>query len=168
TQPALACARAILHEVLLEAFALPVGESAPALDAALAREKLAGGLPLFRGVALTLEPKALRQRWSAVCAAVQRQNNDAQAVAAAFTDLSPGALLEEVLAGRPQSVPAKAELLHLDPALTATIFRFAFFPVLAHLAAEVAPVRRQAPWEHGYCPVCGSWPLLGEFRGLEQ
>ena len=30
------------------------------------------------------------------------------------------------------------------------------------------PLRRQCAWDHGFCPVCGSWPLLGEFRGLEQ
>jgi FdhE protein len=23
-------------------------------------------------------------------------------------------------------------------------------------------------WEEGYCPLCGSFPKLGEFRGLEQ
>ena len=23
-------------------------------------------------------------------------------------------------------------------------------------------------WPHGYCPTCGSWPLLAESRGLEQ
>src|SRR5262249_40774417 len=27
---------------------------------------------------------------------------------------------------------------------------------------------RAQHWEHGFCPNCGSWPLLGEFRGLEQ
>jgi FdhE protein len=29
-------------------------------------------------------------------------------------------------------------------------------------------MRRESRWDHGYCPICGSWPLLGEFRGLEQ
>ena len=24
------------------------------------------------------------------------------------------------------------------------------------------------PWDHGYCHVCGSVPLLGELRGLDQ
>src|SRR5262249_45021716 len=30
------------------------------------------------------------------------------------------------------------------------------------------PLRAGRAWEPGYCPTCGSWPLLGEFRGLEQ
>ena len=28
--------------------------------------------------------------------------------------------------------------------------------------------RAATRWEQGYCPTCGSWPLLGEYRGLEQ
>jgi FdhE protein len=29
-------------------------------------------------------------------------------------------------------------------------------------------LRQGCPWHRGYCPTCGSWPLLGEARGLEQ
>lgn len=25
-----------------------------------------------------------------------------------------------------------------------------------------------AHWPHGHCPICGSWPLLGEFRSLDR
>jgi FdhE protein len=32
----------------------------------------------------------------------------------------------------------------------------------------LAPLRQGIHWEQGFCPTCGSWPLLGEFRGLEQ
>ena len=33
---------------------------------------------------------------------------------------------------------------------------------------ELAPLREGIVWESGHCPTCGSWPLLGEFRGLDQ
>jgi FdhE protein len=32
----------------------------------------------------------------------------------------------------------------------------------------LSPLRQNQRWQQGYCPTCGSWPLLGEFRGLEQ
>jgi FdhE protein len=168
TQPALAPSREILRAVLPEIFLEPIRESTPTFDATSVHEKLASGVPLLRGTSVILEMESMRQRWLAVCAAVERQNNDARAVAAAFTALDPSALLAEVLASRPDAVHAQAELFQLDPALTATIFRLALFPVLAHMAAELAPLRRQSPWDHGNCPTCGSWPLLGEFRGLDQ
>lgn len=39
---------------------------------------------------------------------------------------------------------------------------------MAQLDTALAPLVEGLPWEHGHCPTCGSWPLLGEFRGLEQ
>src|SRR5262249_46139183 len=58
-----------------------------------------------------------------------------------------------------------AEALALDAALTMTVLRLTALPDLASRAAALPP----APgWPHGYCPVCGAWPLLGELRGLEQ
>ena len=73
-----------------------------------------------------------------------------------------------VLAGRPAEAQARAEALGLDPALAATVLRFTLFPTLAAIEASLAPLREGSGWERGYCPTCGSWPLLGEFRGLEQ
>jgi FdhE protein len=42
------------------------------------------------------------------------------------------------------------------------------FPIVSPLAAELGRLRGNTTWEHGYCPNCGNWPLLGEQRGLEQ
>src|SRR5262249_30321730 len=39
---------------------------------------------------------------------------------------------------------------------------------LSAVAEALAPLREGTAWERGHCPTCGSWPLLGEFRGLEQ
>ena len=103
----------------------------------------------------------MRQRWLAVCQAVQRQNSNAQAVADSFADLDPDGLLAEVLAGRAEAVHAKADILQLDPALTATVLRFVALPVLASIAAALALLRRQSSWDHGNCPTCGSWARGG-------
>jgi FdhE protein len=48
------------------------------------------------------------------------------------------------------------------------VLRFALFPVLSRVNVALSPLRQNQRWEQGYCPTCGSWPLLGEFRGLEQ
>jgi FdhE protein len=61
-----------------------------------------------------------------------------------------------------------AERLGLDPALLASTLRLALFPALARWAAELAARHRGISWGQGCCPACGSWPLLAEFRGLEQ
>jgi FdhE protein len=82
--------------------------------------------------------------------------------------LDPTTLVEAVVAGKPDEVRRQAEMLRLDGELAATLLRFALFPHLTALAAQLTPLREGSAWEHGYCPTCGSWPLLGEFRGLDQ
>jgi FdhE protein len=42
------------------------------------------------------------------------------------------------------------------------------FPALASLAESLEGLRAAGAWDRGYCPTCGGWPVLGEFRGLEQ
>jgi FdhE protein len=168
TQPSLATACAVLAEMLPVLFAEPPAAAPPALDGVRSQERLAQGIPLLREVTVTLDEESLRRRWRGVCRAVKRQNASAKEVSEAFDGVGPGALLSEVLAGRPEAVHAKADSLQLDPALTATVLRLTLLPVLESIAAGLAPLRRQLSWDHGNCPTCGSWPLLGEFRGLEQ
>src|SRR5207302_1109892 len=72
------------------------------------------------------------------------------------------------LAGRPEAIYARAETLDLDAGLTATVLRLTLFPVLTAVGAALALFRESTRWQEGCCPTCGSWPLLGEFRGLEQ
>jgi FdhE protein len=107
-----------------------------------------------------------------VCAAF-RKRHDAEAanrIARALQggQLRAGELAREVLDGRPDAVRAVAENLELDAGLVSLVLRFALFPCLAHFSSSLSPVRAGSAWQQGYCPVCGSWPLLGEFRGLQQ
>jgi FdhE protein len=74
----------------------------------------------------------------------------------------------EVLAGKGGSMQVWAEGRDLEAELFATVLRLTLLPVLGRISEALAPLRRGIPWEHGHCPTCGSWPLLGEFRGLEQ
>src|SRR5262249_31655003 len=61
----------------------------------------------------------------------------------------------------------RADALNLDVPLTASALSLVLFPVLVPIAAGLKPLLSPG-WEHGYCPVCGSFAKLGEFRGLEQ
>jgi FdhE protein len=140
--------------------ALPTSESA--------RAKWAEGIPLLRDVALTIDEDALRRRALAVCAAVDQKEAETLTDELCKKTWTPTSLLREVLAGRPEAVSMQAESLRLDAELLATVLRLAALAALAPIAAAAADLRSGIAWEHGYCPTCGSWPLLAESRGLEQ
>jgi FdhE protein len=140
-------------------------------DPERARARLAEGVPLLRGERPAVDLAALRRRWKRACAALEARQNDgaAAALAAAVRDgrLDAAGMTESVLEGRPEVVRERAEGLGLDPGLASTLLRFALFPAFTALAAALGPLRAGS-WERGYCPCCGSWPLLAEFRGLDQ
>jgi FdhE protein len=143
-----------------------------ALDAGQARAKLAVGMPLLRGERVGIDVRKFRQRWRRACEALERQQPDGAAAALAQAVqqrlLEPEQMVGAVLAGQPETVRARAEELGLDPGLAATVLRFTLFPVFTALELSLATLREGAAWDRGYCPTCGSWPLLGEFRGLDQ
>jgi FdhE protein len=151
----------------------PADDAPPfAISPADARAKLAAGVPLLRGEPLPLDMKGFRRRWDEACAALEgvRPDGAGAALSGALRSeqLDAAALLGAVLAGRPEDVYRRAGEAGLDPTLTATLLRFTLFPVFTALAARLAPLREGAVWERGHCPTCGGWPLLGEYRGLDQ
>jgi FdhE protein len=172
TRPSLADSARMLRDILpaLHDDTQPTPHAQ--LTAESAHARLADGIPLLRGLQLDCDAATLRERWLAVCAAVERHppGKPASALIRAVRTgaVSVAELLMEVLAGRPEGVASRAETLGIDAPLTATILRLTCLPLLAAVAAGLEPLRRQCAWDHGFCPVCGSWPLLGEFRGLEQ
>jgi FdhE protein len=171
-RPALTAPAVLLRDLLPELLADAQNALSIPLTTEGAHAKLAAGVPLLRGEDLSAVRKDLGTRMLTVCKVIERhQAADAAAVLAAAVRteaIEPAILLSEVLAGRPEAVHARAEALGLDASLVATALRLAALPMLAGIAAEFEPLRQDAGWERGYCPVCGSWPLLGEFRGLEQ
>jgi FdhE protein len=166
--PLLHWLRELLPDLAPAEGAVPV----PALDPEQARAKLAGGVPLLRGERLAVDPKDFRRRWRRACAALEARQPDGAAAALADAvrrdRLDPVEMAGSVLAGRPGDVRQRAEVLGLDPGLAATLLRFTLFPLLTAQEMALAPLRDGAAWGEGYCPTCGSWPLLGEFRGLDQ
>ncbi len=170
-RPTLAPLLAWLRELLPDLAPL---ESPPVvqLDREQAQAKLAEGIPLLRGATVPIDEGAFRERWLRACALLGRQQSDGSALALADAlrqnRLQPAETIEAVLAGEPERIHESAGTLGLDPILAATLLRFALFPVFTAVAASLAELRSGTAWEQGYCPTCGSWPLLGEFRGLDQ
>jgi FdhE protein len=158
----------VLRTILLELFAEPATDKAPVIDAGTARAKLAEGSPLLRGIEVSVDAAAFGRRALAVCAALDQKDAEAIADALCRRNLDLIGLFSEVLAGRPESVSAQAESLGLDPMLVATVLRLTALPVLASFAEDCGHLRQGLRWAYGYCPNCGSWPLLAETRGLEQ
>jgi FdhE protein len=145
-------------------------DTTPHIPPDRAAAKLADGVPLLRGESVSLDAKALRRRWAAVCAALARHQGAGEELAGAARGgrLSVEELAAAVIAGRPEEVHARADALGLDAGLAATVLRFTLFPSFVSLNTALAPLRAGAAWDRGHCPTCGGWPLLGEFRGLEQ
>jgi FdhE protein len=156
---------------------LPVlyGEPIPVVGPALTRETVAdkwgSGVPLLRGETLDLDWPTVRQRLLDMAASLAKRRADAaQALAEAVRSghLDIGNLATAVLAGQPHAVHERADALGLDVPLTASVLSLTLFPILGAVRVGLEPLLSAGSWEEGYCPVCGSFPKLGEFRGLEQ
>lgn len=170
-RPSLAGPIAVLRDVLPVLFGSPVPDTPVSLDREQAAAKLAGGVPLLRSETVSVDLPSFRERWRGVCGVLARHGNPAAAPLAEALEagrLDGAELVREVLAGRPEAVHARADELGLDAALAATALRLTLFPWLSRVNTALTPLRDGALWERGYCPTCGSWPLLGELRGLDQ
>jgi FdhE protein len=78
------------------------------------------------------------------------------------------ALAIDVLAGDPHMVAERAAAFDLDVGVATTLLRWTLLPLLEQYGKQLAPLREHTPWQHGYCPTCGAWPLFAEQRGIEQ
>jgi FdhE protein len=171
-RPTLAGPAAVLRDLLPDLVPrTPAGVTLP-LTRQQAQIRRQGGVPLLRGEAIALDLPAVRRRWLRICAVLGRHQDDtlARRLAAAVRrgSLNLEDLWRQILAGSAQEIHAQAEGLNLSPDLTATVLRLTLLPDLAGLHAALAPLVEGISWAHGCCPTCGSWPLLGEYRGLEQ
>jgi FdhE protein len=135
-------------------------------------EKWSGGVPLLRGESLPIDATGFTQRWLALCDILAGQvgKEPTRALAAAMRqgDLSTQELAGWVLAGQVAALHSRADVLGLDGELAATVLRWTLFPLFTQLQQALSPRLPSESWPHGFCPICGSWPILGEFRGLEQ
>jgi FdhE protein len=160
-----------LHGVLLALYAAPVRVAEPAISKEIASEKLNGGVPLLRGETLDVSwGEAQRRMWAVAAALADRRPDAARALGQAIRSrkLAISELAASVLAGQPHEIHETAGSLGLDVGLVGSVVALALFPVLVPIQVGLEPLLSAGSWTEGYCPVCGSFPKLGEFRGLEQ
>lgn len=170
-KPVLADLAGQLGACLVAAYAEPVRVHIPQLSKEAAADKLGAGVPLLRGETLDVDWPALQRRVQDVAGAMaERRPDAAPALAGAVRSgqLDVAELTTAVLAGRPHALHERAEALGLDVPLTASVVALALFPVLVAVRVGLEPLLAAGSWAEGYCPVCGGYPKLGEFRGLEQ
>jgi FdhE protein len=170
-RPVLAELAAELSDIMAALYAEPLRVVAPSLTRETAAEKGSAGVPLLRGETLDVGWPAVKRRLQdVVCVLAQRRADAAPTLARAVQSgqLDIAELTSAVLAGQPHSIHERAESLGLDVPLTAAVLSLTLFPVLAAVRAGLEPLLSAGSWTEGYCPVCGSYPKLGEFRGLEQ
>lgn len=134
--------------------------------------KWSAGVPLMRGETIPFDRHVLVERSQKLCAAlgqhVGKAPVDRLARAIASGELDLRELTGWVLVGESSRLHERADQLGLDAALTATVLRWTLFSPMTQLQAMLVAELPHERWLHGYCPICGSWPALGEFRGLEQ
>ena len=171
-RPQLSGPNALLADLLSLLFGKPAEEMPPVLSAAHAATKLAGGMPLLRGEILAIASTTLPKRCQEICAIMERHQKTGAARAVAETlrreRLTVDEFAQEILAGRTESISVRADDLGLDAGTVLSVMRLAMYPFMVSWNRALAGLRVGASWQQGYCPTCGSWPLLGEFRGLEQ
>lgn len=171
--PALREAAAIQVAIVREIYARPLALGAPELSPERAAAKRADGVPLLRGETLAFELPAVERLLLRLCQAIGPQLAEpaaAQRIAQAAQrgQFTLADLVRQAIDGEAGALHERAAELGLDGPLLGTLLRFCLLPGLSQLAGELAPGRGAPAWPHCYCPICGSWPLLAEQRGLEQ
>jgi FdhE protein len=77
------------------------------------------------------------------------------------------ALLAAALCHDDEALDALARSSGADPAVLRVTGQMAVLPLLQTFARALAPDVPPTWWE-GYCPVCGAWPVVAEYTGLER
>lgn len=77
------------------------------------------------------------------------------------------ALLEATVCQDDARLDALASAAHADAPVVHVVGQMAALPLLQACASALAQ-ELPASWWEGYCPLCGAWPVLAEYAGLER
>lgn len=173
-QPDLRQAVALQTVFIRAMYAAPAPVAPPGLTVEEAAARLAGGMPLLRHLPLPCEARHLGAVFLRLCQAAgtvpdtETQLYTTLAAAVNQRHLDLWTLGHTLLTGAAQALPAQLEAEGHPADLVLTLLRLALLPFLEQVTVQLAPLRANQPWSHGYCPTCGAWPVLAEQRGLEQ
>jgi FdhE protein len=144
--------------------------------------RLRAGTPLLHEQPVSVDVHFAADLFSRLVALLQTREDaelqpKLQALVASATGggLEPERLFNEAFVQHREHVADIAHQAGIDEDLLVTLGTQAVAPLLRAYAARLMPLVERvddgspdgASWQHGYCPVCGAWPLLGELRGVE-
>ena len=116
--------------------------------------------PLLARAQVTVHGRAIR-RW------VRRLLGLAPRVNGGGRGVDGLALLEAAVCQDDARLDALAAAAGADPHATRVVGQMAAVPLLQACARGLAS-QIPATWWEGYCPVCGAWPVVAEYTGLER
>lgn len=132
-------------------------------------DKIARGEPLLHGEELTIPLEPLTAAALDFCRALEEagagQSATRTAAALHSSRLDAGSLFKGSIARADHAISAGAVRLSVAPDALWLIGELATAPfayILQRSLTAALPSDVFAAWEHGYCPVCGSWPAYGE------
>jgi FdhE protein len=174
-----------LHEQLARA-SLSSARPPQTQPFAIPREHLAArvreGVPLLHDQPVQIDLHFAADLFSRLVNAFQQREDpelaarlDGIVAAATGGVLDPQRLFVEAFVQHHDHLAEMAAQAQVDAELLATIAVQSVAPLLRAYADRLLPLLERlddgsaesAAWHHGYCPVCGGWPLLAELRGVE-
>jgi FdhE protein len=170
-KPAIAGLAAQLSDLLPALYAEQVQITVPNLTPENAAQRWSSGVPLLRNEVVQIDWRAANRRLQGVVATLAQRRTDAaprlmKAIQSGRLDMAT--VTSFVLDAQAQRIHQLAEELDLDVPLTASVLSLTLFPILVSIREGFEPLLSTNSWSQGYCLVCGCFPKLGEFRGLEQ
>jgi FdhE protein len=123
-------------------------------------------VPVLYGRGLRADPARVKELLARLARAAARTGvADAELLASAVRAgaVDPLRLLEAGLSQDHEPLPAEPDA---GPRRRRLFARLLALPLLQ--ACRAAAGEAAAPWDAGYCPVCGAWPQLAESRGLAR
>lgn len=139
----------------------------------LLREKVGsaeGGVPFLHRQTLAVDVGQLGQFLYEVGILLERESvSESQSVAqlAASGQIPVLELVRSGLMADSKQIEELASGLALPTDLCTVLAQIVVVPVLAQCLREMTGDLTQQ-WRAGYCPLCGAWPVLAEFRGLAR
>ncbi len=168
-RPDLREAALLQRDIMLCQYRPPAPVSPWLPDADEVRLRVARGIPLLPGHESEFDLAHAEGVLRALLKLVERRREtktQARAIQqAARAPLIARGWLLTALAGDAEALAAEAE--RLDASLLPRLLRWSIAPSLQAWVAAADPKLDLERWQMGYCPICGEWPALGEWRGVE-
>ncbi len=149
--------------------------AAPAVTLELGSEPAAravrNGEPLLVAGGLEVDLSELEQELREI-ASILRETAKGEASRVARAIASAPVSFSDLLAAALRSDDAKIESeafrLNVSASELKPMLELALQPALWAAAEQALALTEFRPWERGYCPVCGAWPLYAELVGAQR